>query len=178
MRRTTLLPIAVLALLSVPQGPAAAQASEIVLPEGYRDWVLISIAHVGPPQNDMRAKLGNDIAIRAYRQGKTPFPDGTILARLAWKQAPSELAEPPMRAILERQAGAAVVEKLLAESHSAGPPMNVQIMVKDAKKYASTGGWGFAQFTDGKPDPVEQKTCFACHAPGKDRDYVFTKYAP
>ena len=43
----------------------------------------------------------------------------------------------------------------------------------------STGGWGFAQFTNGKPDGEEvQNTCFSCHAPNKDRDYVFTRYAP
>jgi len=61
----------------------------------------------------------------------------------------------------------------------AGPPTNVQFMVKDSKKYAATGGWGFAQFTDGKPDgEAVHKTCFACHAPAKDRDFVFTSYAP
>jgi hypothetical protein len=52
-------------------------------------------------------------------------------------------------------------------------------MVKDSKKYASTGGWGFAQFNDGKPaDEALHKTCFSCHEPAKDRDFVFTRYAP
>lgn len=52
-------------------------------------------------------------------------------------------------------------------------------MVKDSKKYASTGGWGFAQFKDGKPDPTAKlETCFPCHVPVKDRDYVFTRYSP
>ena len=52
-------------------------------------------------------------------------------------------------------------------------------MVKDSKKYASTGGWGFAQFTNGKPDgEAVDKTCFGCHGPAKDRDFVFTRYAP
>jgi hypothetical protein len=52
-------------------------------------------------------------------------------------------------------------------------------MVKDSKKCTSTGGWGFAQFTDGNPDSeAVLNTCFACHAPAKDRDYVFTRYAP
>jgi hypothetical protein len=51
-------------------------------------------------------------------------------------------------------------------------------MLKDSKKYASTGGWGFAQFTDGKPDgEAVHKTCFACHSPAKDRDLVFTRYS-
>jgi hypothetical protein len=72
-----------------------------------------------------------------------------------------------------------VVKKLAAESFVAGPPTNVQFMVKDSKKYASTGGWGFGQFTNGKPDgEAVHKTCFACHAPAKDRDFVFTRYSP
>ena len=66
------------------------------------------------------------------------------------------------------------------QSFVAGPPKNgVQFMVKDSKKYAATGGWGFAQFNDRKPaDEAVHKTCFPCHTPAKDRDYVFTHYAP
>jgi hypothetical protein len=52
-------------------------------------------------------------------------------------------------------------------------------MVKDSKKYASTGGWGFGHFNDGKPaDEAVLKTCFPCHVAIKDRDLVFTRYAP
>ena len=52
-------------------------------------------------------------------------------------------------------------------------------MVKDSRKYASTGGWGFAQFKGTKPDTSAQlNTCFPCHVPIKTRDYVFTRYAP
>jgi hypothetical protein len=52
-------------------------------------------------------------------------------------------------------------------------------MVKDSKKYAATGGWGFGDFKDGKPgDKALHETCFPCHAPAKDRDFVFTNYAP
>jgi Cytochrome P460 len=52
-------------------------------------------------------------------------------------------------------------------------------MVKDSSKYASTGGWGFAQFKDGKPaGKAVHKTCFPCHEPIKARDFVFTNYAP
>ena len=61
-----------------------------------------------------------------------------------------------------------------------GRPTTVQIMVKDSKKYASTGGWGFGRFMDGKPvDAAQHKTCFACHAANvKGHDLVFTRYAP
>ena len=66
------------------------------------------------------------------------------------------------------------------QSFVAGPPKNgVQFMVKDSKKYASTGGWGFAQFNDGKPaDEAVHNTCFSCHEAVKARDFVFARYAP
>jgi hypothetical protein len=52
-------------------------------------------------------------------------------------------------------------------------------MVKDSKKYATTGGWGYAEFIHGKPaDETVHKTCFPCHEPYKAQDYVFTRYAP
>jgi hypothetical protein len=57
--------------------------------------------------------------------------------------------------------------------------VNVQFMVKDSKKYAATDGWGYADFTDGKPgNEALHKTCHPCHAPAKDSgDFVFTRYA-
>ena len=61
----------------------------IKLPTGYRDWSVISVAHEAGNNNDLRVVLGNDIAIRAYRAGKLPFPDGTMIARLAWSYLPS-----------------------------------------------------------------------------------------
>ncbi|MGA8814907.1 MAG: cytochrome P460 family protein [Candidatus Sulfotelmatobacter sp.] len=136
----------------------------ITVPPGYRDWKLISVAHEEGNLNDLRALLGDDVAIKAYREGKLPFPDGTIIARLAWSYVPSEENN-----------------KVFGRSQSfvAGPPTNVQFMVKDSKKYAATGGWGFAQFKDGKPaDAALLKTCFPCHEPVKARDFVFTQYAP
>ena len=136
----------------------------ITIPPGYRDWKLISVAHEEGNLNDLRALLGNDVAIKAYREGKLPFPDGTIIALLAWSYVPSEENN-----------------KAFGRSQSfvAGPATNVQFMVKNSKKYAATGGWGFAQFKDGKPaDAALLKTCFPCHEPVKARDFVFTQYAP
>jgi hypothetical protein len=53
-------------------------------------------------------------------------------------------------------------------------------MIKDSKKYAATGGWGFGHFQDGKPstDEAMMKTCFPCHQQATARDLVFTRYAP
>jgi hypothetical protein len=164
-----------------PSGRADEKAAPIygiALPPGYRDWSLISVAHIGGSVNDVRAKLGNDVAIKAYRDGTLPFPDGAIIARLAWSCVPSEENNKALRPLLERRLSPDAVQKVLTESFVAGPAMNVQFMVKDSRKYASSGGWGFAQFDDGKP-AVEavHKTCFPCHAPAKDRDLVFTRYA-
>ena len=153
---------------------------DVTLPAGYRDWTLISLARVGGPVNDLRAKLGNGLAINAFRDGKRPFPDGTVIARLAYNAVASEANNVAFRAAAERQgATPEQIGKLLSESIVAGPAQNVQIMVKDSKKYAATGGWSFAQFNDGKPAAeAVNKTCFGCHAPAKDQDFVFTTYAP
>jgi len=176
MRRIAYLLVAVVALSGVvyighasghSDGDAAPIASPIygiTIPPGYRDWKLISVAHEAGKLNDLRALLGNDVAIKAYRDGKLPFPDGAIIARLAWSYVPSEENN-----------------KVFGDAQSfvAGEPTNVQFMVKDSKKYAATSGWGFAQFKDGKPDDkADLKTCFPCHVPVKARDYVFTQYAP
>jgi hypothetical protein len=148
-------------------GPADGEAAPIFgvkIPPGYRDWKLISVAHEAGNLNDLRAILGNDVAIKAYREGKLPFPDGTIIARLAWSYVPSE----ENNKVFGR-----------AQSFVAGSATNVQFMVKDSKKYGATGGWGFAQFSDGKPaDEVLLKTCFPCHEPVKARDFLFTRYSP
>jgi Cytochrome P460 len=174
MRRIAFLLVAVVTLAGVVASIAAVSghADEeaapifgIKIPPGYRDWRLISVAHEEGNLNDLRAILGNDVAIKAAREGKLPFPDGTIIARLAWSYVPLEESEKAFGRL---------------QSFVAGPPKNgVQFMVKDSKKYASTGGWGFAQFDDGKPaDEKVQNTCFRCHETVKARDFVFNRYAP
>jgi Cytochrome P460 len=143
----------------------------ITIPAGYRDWRLISVAHLaGGNLKQLRAQLGNDIAIKAFREGKLSFPDGTIIAALHWNEAASDENN---KVLASGFPGAGL------QSSFAGPAENVQFMVKDSKKYAATGGWGFADFKNGKPgDEALHKTCFPCHAPAKDRDFVFARYAP
>lgn len=119
------------------------------IPHGYRDWRWISSAHEAGNLNSLGAVLGNDVAIKAYREGKLPFPDGTILVRLAWSYVPSE----ENNKVFGRD-----------QSFVAGPPLTFQLMVKDSREYSATGGWGFGQFKDGKPaDEAMHKTCLACH---------------
>jgi cytochrome P460 len=143
----------------------------ITIPAGYRDWRLISLNQLaGGNLKQLRAQLGNDVAIKAFRNGKLPFPDGAIIAALHWNQASSSDNDKVL-AIGFPGAG--------LQSSIAGSAQNVQFMVKDSKKYAATGGWGFADFKDGKPgDEALHKTCFPCHEPAKGRDFVFTQYAP
>src|SRR5580658_680097 len=141
---------------------AAPYVTEI--PHGYRDWKWISSAHEAGNLNSLGAVLGNDAAIKAYREGKLPFPDGTIIAALHYRNVPS-------------QENNKVFGQ--AQSFVPGPATNIQFMVKDSKKYAATGGWGFATFIDGKPaDAASMKSCFPCHNQAKASDLVFTHYAP
>ena len=169
MRRFFLIVVAAAVLAgaaaSADQDAAPIFVNEI--PSGYRDWRLVSVAHEEGQLNDIRAILGNDVAIKAYRAKTLPFPDGAIIARIAWKYVPSE----ENNKVFGR-----------AQSFVAGDPPEwyLQFMVKDSRKYAATGGWGYAQFDkDGKPAPeAKLKTCYPCHEPIKARDFVFTKYTP
>lgn len=131
----------------------------VTIPEGYRQWRLVAPSELGEPFDELRAILGNDAAIKAYGASTLPFPDGTILAKLAWKRIPG----PDFPA-----------------ATAPGHGTSVQFMVKESKKYAATGGWGFGKFVDGKPvDEAEHQACFACHeAHVKAHDFVFTRFAP
>jgi hypothetical protein len=163
MKRIAFALVAVAAVAGVAAyiGPAYGQANGEAapifvkkIPPGYREEGNL---------NSIGAVLGNDVAIKAYREGKLPFPDGTIIAALHYSHVASDENN-----------------KVFGQSQSfvAGPQTNIQFMVKDSKKYAATGGWGFATFKDGKPaDDASMKSCFPCHNQAA-RDLVFTRYAP
>ncbi|MGA2596525.1 MAG: cytochrome P460 family protein [Bryobacteraceae bacterium] len=166
-----LVAVAILAGIVEFTAPASLRADDSAaaifvtkIPPGYRDWRLISVAHEEGALHSLGAVLGNDVAIKAYRAGKLPFPDGTIIAALHYGHVPSEEND-----------------KVFGQPQSfvPGPQTNIQFMVKDSTKYAATGGWGFATFKDGKPaDAASMKSCFPCHNQVKDTDLVFTHYAP
>jgi hypothetical protein len=179
MRRivSALVAIAVLGGVIVYLAPTLGQAGGeaapiygVTIPSGYRDWGLISVGRlVGSNLKQSRAQLGNEIAMKALREGKLPFPDGAIIAALHWDEVSSDEND-KILAIGFPGAG--------LRSSIAGSAANVQFMVKDSKKFAATGGWGFADLTDGKPgSEALHKTCFGCHEPAKDRDFVFVRYA-
>jgi len=164
----------VLAITAPASGQAdqkAAQSFLTEVPQAYRDLNLIAVSRLAAPNGaQLRAELGNGIAIKAYREGKFPFPDGAIIAALHWTEASSDANN---QVLAKGFPGAGI------QSFVPGSAVNIQFMVKDSKKYAATGGWGFGDFTNGKPgNDALMKTCFACHLPAQDHDYVFTHYAP
>ncbi|HEX2458936.1 MAG TPA: cytochrome P460 family protein [Vicinamibacterales bacterium] len=177
MQRLIVLTVAVASLVGVvaflatmSRDGTAQEAAPIFvtkIPPGYRDWKVVSVAHEEGDLKDIRAVLGNDVAINAYRKGKLPFPEGAIVGRIAWSHIPSEENN---KAFGRDQ------------SFVAGAPTEfyLQFMVKDSKKYAATGGWGYSSFDkDGKPSPESaMKTCFPCHQAVRDRDFIFTRYSP
>src|SRR5687768_10625090 len=119
--------------LSAGDDAVSADASPIygvTVPRGYRRWELIAPALEAAPLNEIRAIVGNDAAIEAYGKGTLPFPDGAILVKLAWQQKQSPE---------------------FASATIPGAATTVQVMVKNSKRYAATGGWGFGRFIDGKP---------------------------
>lgn len=131
----------------------------VSLPVGYRQWELIAPARETAPLNELRVVLGNSIAVDAYKRGTLPFPDGTVLVKLAWKDTQSPEFE---------------------SASVPGAATTIQVMVKDSKRYAAKGGWGFGRFISGEPaDTAQHRTCFACHeARVKQHDFVFTRFAP
>jgi len=174
MKRVVLLTIAVVIvaclLVSFPASGNATQEAVpnyvTQIPPGYRDWRVISVAHEAGNLNSLGAILGNDIAIKAYREGKLPYPDGSIIAALHYRNVPSDENNKVFGQ---------------AQSFVPGAPTNIQFMVKDTVRYAATGGWGFGHFnaSDGKAaDAAFMKPCFPCHEQVKASDLVFTHYAP
>ena len=151
--------------LKIPNGLAFSEF------RGYESWPVISISHNG---NTLAAILGNPVMINAYKAGipgnGKPFPDGAKMAKVHWN-ATVNAGEP----------GAPTVP---------GPQHDVDLMVKDSKRFADSGGWGYGVFeydaasdkfrpgnlTDKPPQGNDAKCGFACHTAVKSKDYVFTDY--
>jgi Cytochrome P460 len=97
------------------------------IPAGYRDWKVVSVAHEEGKLNSLGIVLGNDVAIKAYREGTLPFPDGAVIAALHYSHVPSDENN-----------------KVFGDKQSfvPGAPTNIQFEVKDSKKYAATAAGG------------------------------------
>ena len=165
MRHLAAVVVALLAaawVLSLPTPTATAAdivaaPTGVTIPKGYRNWQVVA-----PSQRDdkdeIRVILGNNIAMKALRAKRLPFPDGSILAKLAWKRVKSAEFD---------------------NTFVPGEPQRIEFMEKNAKMYAATGGWGFGRFVNGAPaNEEEHGTCWPCHeANVKGNDFVFTRYA-
>ena len=136
-----------------------ASANNIKYPKGLTHWRVIGTSNRSD-NNTQRVILGNSAAIKAARSKipKTQWPDGAIIAKLVWKNT-----------TLGSWKAATVP----------GEFVHAEIMLRNSKKYASTGGWGFARWSglDLKPHSQESnaaEACFACHQAAKNTDFVFT----
>ena len=152
--------------LQVPGGLAFADF------RGYEDWQVIAASHNG---DKIAIILGNPPMIEAHKAGipgnGKPFPDGVRMAKIHWMAKKDE-----------SQPGEPIVPGALHD---------VDLMVKDSKRFADSGGWGYGAFeydegsdtfrpatvTDSPPQENDAKCGFACHTVVQNRDYVFTDYA-
>ncbi|MGA9474833.1 MAG: cytochrome P460 family protein [Terriglobales bacterium] len=105
----------------------------VKVPAGYRDWKLIAVNNLLVPGkvDQLRAQVGNELAVKAFKEGTLPFPDGSIIVAIHWTRVPSEANDKALEGMFPG-----------AQSFVVGAPVNIQVMVKDSKKYADTGGWG------------------------------------
>ena len=152
--------------LKVPGGLAFSEF------KGYETWQTISVSHNG---QHLALILGNPAMIDAFKAGipgnGKPFPDGARMAKVHWNIKKND-AQPG--------------QPLQPSTQS-----DVDLMVKDSKRFADSGGWGYAVFeydaatatfrpgntTDTPPQANDAKCGFACHTIVKNKDYVFTELA-
>ena len=136
---------------------------------GYEDWSVVSSARTEDalPQEILKVIVGNPAMIKAFKAGVPAngqqFPDGSLIAKLQWKAKKS--TEAPF---------AVDVPDVFAQAF---------VMEKDSKRFAKSGGWGYAVFNYDAAsdkftaDPKSLSDCgYACHTPVKAKDYIFHPY--
>jgi len=124
----------------------------------YMSWKVVAPSY-REDKGHIRIITGNEVAVAALRAGRKPLPDGSVLAKVAWKT--------------EKHPNFPVATV-------PGAFAQVEFMVKDARKYKDTGGWGFARFVGNDLKPYGKDAsfvgeCFGCHIPVAGNDYLFTK---
>ncbi len=141
---------------------------------GYEDWQAVGVSHPSEAQT-LNVIVANPTMVAAFRAGipgsGRPFPDGSRMAKITYGS--------------RQQPGAPFSSKVPGEL------LGVGFMVRDSKRFADSGGWGWAQFkyaaasktfapftmTDTPPQVNDARCGFACHTAAKGKDYVFTEYA-
>lgn len=147
--------------VSASEKPAPAP-NGIELPAYYKNWRVIGVSH-RTDKESLRVIVGNDVAVEAARAGNTkPWPNGSILGKLVWKDR---------------------THPNWTTATVPGELVHTEFMIKDAAKFAKTGGWGYARWLGMEQKPYGQdaafvQECLACHDQVKDNDSVFTEPAP
>jgi hypothetical protein len=160
-RSAILLALAVTCVMPLSLSLWAEPNDAVPYPAGYRMWTRVSSALIGPQNPAFKHSGGihhiyaNEKAMEGYRDGR--FPDGSVL----------------VADFLETQESKGAMTE--------GPRRRIDVMVKDSKGFAATGGWGFEQFrgdsqTDRLVTAETAATCFACHSKQKERDSVFSVF--
>ncbi|MGV6851102.1 MAG: cytochrome P460 family protein [bacterium] len=150
--------IIALFLLSTSAFAVEPAPNGIAFPEGYQDWSVLSVSH-RVDNHTMRVILGNDVAIKAARNGKTlPWPDGAIIGKVVWKE---------------------MAEKSWPSAIAPNQFVHAEFMFKDNVKWPEQDGWGYARWKGENLKPYGhdenfKQECIACHTPVKKNDWVFT----
>jgi hypothetical protein len=161
LRRVIFLALAAICITTWRSSLMAEPNDAVPYPAGYRLWARVTSALIGPQSPAFKDSGGihhiyaNEKAMEGYRAGR--FPDGSVL----------------VADFLETREHEGVTTE--------GPRRRIDVMVKDSKRRAATGGWGFEQFrgdsqTDRLVTTETAATCFACHARQKERDFVFSVF--
>src|SRR5215470_19686772 len=163
-RRSVFLALAATCIMTWSLSSWAMPNDTIPYPTGYRQWTHVKSTIIGP-KSSLYEQIGgiqhiysNEKGMEGYRTGR--FPEGSILIYDFLKT--EEEANNP-----------GVVNE--------GARRFTSVMVKDSKRYAATGGWGFEEFrgdsqTDRMIGADAPTKCYACHTSQKDRDYVFSEF--
>ena len=145
------------------QGVTVATAPNgIAIPKDYKTWQPLSVSH-RTDKDSLRIILANPIAYKAATEGLTnPWPDGSMLAKLAWKDS---------------------THPHFAAATVPGELTHVEFMIRDSKKFADTNGWGYARWLGMEQKPYGNdanfaQECSTCHLQAKDTGYVFTRKVP
>jgi cytochrome P460 len=182
MKQTTLISLGISVSIAVLASGVAISAQDkytVQVPNGlafsefrgYEDWPVIAISENG---GKIAVIMGNPAMIGAYKEGVPgngkPFPDGAKMAKIHWNPKKQETYP--------------------GQPTVPGTQHDVDFMMKDSKRFADSGGWGWAVFdydaasdtftpgtlADRPPQGNDAKCGFACHTAVKNRDYVFTEY--
>jgi Cytochrome P460 len=141
--------------------------NDVPVPNGFRDWFVVN-SMIVTKDSPIFSQLGgmhiihvNATGLSTLKSGGLPYPDGTAFA------------DDVHNFVVKDGAYVEDVKKVVA------------VMVKDTKKYPTTGGWGFQVWTGGDPSkplipdtPHAVQACFTCHRPQKNQDYTFSTYIP